>query len=72
MAKVTVTFEDLPNGKVKVVSDPSVETFFKIDISGHALTSAQGYALSAINHIHKASKDKDTSLNIKMPKVVLS
>lgn len=67
MAKVTITIEDRADGKVSVVCDPKVETFFKMDLSGHSLTSAQGYAIAAINLIHRVSKDKSNDLKIHMP-----
>lgn len=68
MAKVTITFEDSPNDKVKVVSDPSFETMAKIEISGNGLSSSHGYALTAINAIREASK-KEGSLIVGLPKI---
>lgn len=70
MAKITITFEDAPEGKVRVQSDPSFETMAKMDLSGTPLTSAQGYAIHALNAIRKAAKDEaQKQLNILIPKV---
>ena len=56
MAKVTITIEDLPGSKVKIVAEPSFEMLAKMDVSGNALTSAQGYAMYAMKKIREASK----------------
>lgn len=71
MAKITITFEDKPEGGVRVVSDPTFETMMKMNNSGHALTSAHGYALAAINKILELSKRQNAgnSLLINIPKV---
>jgi hypothetical protein len=68
MAKVTITIEDLPGNKVKVISDPSLETMFKMNLSGGDMTSAHGYAFAALNAIRRESKTKDPS-PILIPKV---
>lgn len=70
MAKITITFEDQATGGVSVVSDPSFETMMKMDLSGHDLTSAHGYALLAINAIRNKSKDESERNNIiKIPRL---
>ena len=69
MALVTITVEDSPNGKVKVVADPSFETMAKMEISGHGLSSAHGYALVAINAIRKMSKEQSNDLIVSLPKI---
>lgn len=56
MAKVQITIEDLPDGKVKVVAEPNFETLMAMDISGSKLTAAHGYLFSTLNHITKLSK----------------
>jgi hypothetical protein len=56
MAKIVITIEDAPDGRVKMVSDPSFETMMKMDLSGEKMTPAIGYAFCAINAIRKASK----------------
>lgn len=57
MAKITITIEDLPGNKVKVVSDPTFEQMAKIDLSGIAdLTSGHAYALLALRAIREESK----------------
>jgi len=71
MAKITITLEDLPDGKVKLVVDPTIETFFKMDLSGHSFTPAQGYAVAAVNHVHRESKKQQGDIKILLPKVDL-
>lgn len=66
---VTLTFTDTPDGKVKVVSDPSFETMCQMEISGHGLSSANGYALLAINAIRKAAKSKDIDQKVFIPRI---
>lgn len=74
MAKITITIEDNQvTGGVKVVSDPSFESMAKMDNSGEGLTSAHGYALTAINHIRKVAKENTrdrSSLKVNIPKIV--
>lgn len=62
MAKVTITIEDMPNNKVKIEVNPSMEHFFRKIHSGNIdeTTSAEGYAIQAINEIRSASKNKGT------------
>lgn len=63
MAKVTMVFEDKLDGKVSVTADPSFETMVQMELSGHALSSAHGYAILAINAIRKSSqKEKPKSI----------
>jgi len=68
MSRFVITLEDLPNGKVKVEATPSAEEMFKSNLSGHDMTAAQGYALTALNAIQKAAKDPRSQLNIFIPK----
>lgn len=67
MAKVIITIEDIPEGKVKVVSDPSFEIMAKRTLSGHDLTAAHGYALRALNAITDAAKQQ--RIITKLPKL---
>lgn len=70
MAKITITFEDAPEGKVRVQSTPTFETMAQMDLSGEHLTAAMGYAIHALNAIRKAAKDQAQSqLNIYIPKI---
>jgi len=69
MAKITITFEDIGNGKVKVVSDPTFETMAKMNLSGHEWTGAQGYALCALNAVRRASKSQEPTTNIIIPRI---
>jgi hypothetical protein len=57
MAKVTITIEDKEDGNVKVVSDPNFETLMMMDMSGHRLTNAHGYAMAALLRIRERSKE---------------
>lgn len=67
MAKITLTVEDLPNGKVEVRMEPSFETLMKMDISGHKLTSAHGYAMRMALEARKVSKEQGNGNIIKIP-----
>jgi hypothetical protein len=69
MAKVTITIEDLGSGGVKVISEPNFETIMKLHISGHDLTSAHGYALSALNTIRQKSKEMKQEMKVLIPKL---
>lgn len=69
LRKVTLTFEDKPDGKVSVTSDPSFETMCQMEISGHGLSSANGYALVAINAIRNASKSKEIDNKVYIPRI---
>lgn len=55
MAKVTITIEDSPGGKVKCVSKPTFEEIMKMNISGEDLTSAEAYAVFMLNQLRKES-----------------
>lgn len=68
MAKITITIEDFPGDKVKVVSDPSFENMVKIAHNGSRLTAAHGYAFLALNAIREESKKREPKLNIILPK----
>lgn len=56
MAKIVITIEDRPDGKVKCVSSPDFATLMKMSESGHAWTAAQGMALFALNRIWQEGK----------------
>jgi hypothetical protein len=57
MARIVITIEDTPDGKVKTVADPNFETMMQMNASGHKLTSAHGYAIRALNAMVEASKE---------------
>lgn len=59
MALVTITIEDTPDGRVRVVATPNFETMMQMNASGHSLTSAHGYALKALNAIRDESKRRE-------------
>jgi len=69
MAKITITIEDLGDGNVKTVADPSFDQMMKMDQSGYGLTAAHGYAFRALNAILAESKRNDPNLKIWLPKV---
>lgn len=58
MAKITIVVEDTPTGRVQVVCTPSFQIMMQMQVSGAGLTSAHGYALTALNSIMKESKSK--------------
>lgn len=66
MAKVTITIEDEPSGTVKVTANPSFSTMMSIDVSGHGLTRAHGYAMAALLRMVKLSEEKGSPI-IKIP-----
>lgn len=67
MAKVTIVIEDLPNGKVRVVSDPSFETMCRI-AKAEQLTSAHGLAIVALRNMHEASREQGSVLTVPIPR----
>jgi len=69
MAKVTITIEDQGN-KVKTVATPSAEFMLK-KLKYGEMTSAEGYALCALNAISAASK-KQGKLIISVPRIKLN
>lgn len=66
MAKIVIEIEDLPGNKVKVTSTPNFETMMAMDISGHTLTSAHGYAFKVLNTI-RAESQKNSPLIRQIP-----
>lgn len=68
MTKITITIEDLPDGKVSVKAEPNFEMMARMDASGHGLTSAHGYALRALNAIREASREQAHSMNVYIPR----
>jgi hypothetical protein len=68
MAKITITIEDTPQGKVKVVADPTFETMAKMIASGNPVTSAHGYALTMIRAVREESKRQEPT-SILIPRV---
>lgn len=70
MAKIEIVIEDTGDGKVKVTSNPSMETMIKMDISGHKLSSAHGYAYACLNEIRRISKSSDPTNKIIIPRLL--
>ena len=68
MAKVIITIEDLPNDEVSVIAQPNFETMMKMVVSGHEVTSAQGYAVNALNSIRKSAKEEGR-MKINVPRI---
>lgn len=69
MANCKIILEDLGGGKVKVVSEPSMEIVFKMVESGNELTAAHGYLFVALNAIRKAAQSKEPTNKILIPRV---
>lgn len=67
MAKVTITFEDQPDGKVKVVCEPSFEQMMQFLVSGSELTASQGYAVNALNSVRQAAQTQKDKLAVTIP-----
>lgn len=59
MAKITITIEDKPEGKVGIKSEPNFETMMKMDISGEKITCAHGYAFALLNKAREISKSNN-------------
>lgn len=68
MAKITITIEDTPNDKVKVVANPTFETMAKMTNSGEDMTSAHGYAMLVLRTIREESK-KQGPIRMLIPKI---
>ena len=68
MAEVHIVLKDKFDGKVEVVVSPNIEFLLSILESGSELTSAQGYAVSAINKIRDDAKNK-ANLQVFVPRV---
>lgn len=69
MAKVTITVEDMPNGRVSIKAEPNFETMMKLDISGHTLQPAHGLAIAMLNEARRISKSNDPTNLIKIPRL---
>lgn len=57
MARITITVEDLAEGKVSIKSDPTFETMAKMVNAGHEISSAHGYALRMLREARALSKE---------------
>lgn len=68
MSKVTFTIEDLPENKLKFVSDPSFETIMKMHLSGETLTPAHNMAVTCMRILHSESK-KNEPTKLWVPKL---
>lgn len=69
MAKLTITIEDISNGRVSIKCDPNFQQMMKMNESGFGLTAAHGYALLALNEIQKESKKRDPKNIIQVPRL---
>lgn len=69
MAKVIIEIEDIPGDKVKITSNPTMETMIKMELSGDRLTSAHGYAYACLNEIRKLSKSQDPTNKLLIPRL---
>lgn len=57
MAKITITIEDTPGDRVKIISAPTFDTMANMVNSGELMTSAHGYALRMIRAARDLSKE---------------
>lgn len=69
MAAIIITIEDTADGKVCTRCSPSAEEMFQMMQSGSDLTSAHGYAMTALNAIREAAKSPESQLKIFVPRV---
>jgi hypothetical protein len=69
MAKITITVEDLPNGKVKIEAKPNYLEIMAKDISGNHLTAADGYALAMLNRAREVSRQNGPTNLVKIPRI---
>jgi len=70
--KVTISIEDLPNGRVKTVTDPTYEMLLrKITQGGEGLSSAEGYAFYVLNQL-KAESKRLGKTQLKIPRLRLN
>ncbi len=69
MAEVKITIKDLPTGGVEMKCEPSFETMMQMMQSGHDLESSHGYAISCANVVRELSKQKESNMIIKVPKL---
>lgn len=69
MAKITITVEDMPNGTVKIVADPTVETMIAMEMSGQKMTAAHGYAVKALNEVRKSAQEQGSILKVPIPRL---
>lgn len=69
MAKIIITVEDMPNGNVKIVSNPTFEEIAKKDLSGETLTNADGYAIAMLNRARQIGKSTESTNIIQIPKI---
>lgn len=67
MAKITITIEDVGE-RVRVTADPTFEMMMKKNLQGGQWTSAEGYALLALNTLRDESKSR-TPTKIIIPKL---
>ena len=69
MARVVIVIEDLPDGKFRIKSDPSMETLSKVLDGKKAVTPAEGHAYFMLNTLWKQVKSGD-SLRLLLPKLI--
>jgi len=69
MARVVITIEDEPNGRVKMVCDPTYSVLAQRITSGaDKLTEGEGIALFVINEVRKTFTKRKKSI-ITLPRV---
>lgn len=68
MSTVTIQITDEPDGRVRTTCTPPYAELMKMIASGTQLTSAQAYAIAALNRIVEVSKDAG-SHGIVIPKL---
>jgi hypothetical protein len=70
MAKITITIEDLPNGNVSIVANPTVEEMIKGTMSNaRGFTAAEGYAMGLCNKAQEISREMASKLKVLVPRM---
>jgi hypothetical protein len=69
MAKVTITIEDHPGGRVEFKMEPSAETLIAMIASGHDLTGAETYAMACVNRVREISRSQSDHTTIYIPRI---
>ena len=69
MAKVVITLEDLPQGGVKITSEPLAGLLMQKVATDHDISPAEGYAVQALNEIRKVSKKQGNKFGLLLPRV---
>lgn len=69
MSKILISLEDMPNGTVKMVSEPGFADIMEMMcIEKRSLTAAEGYAMHVLTIIHNEKNKKSNKIKLKLPR----